>query len=63
MEYVNAVVCLSLPPLTNGMLSYSDSTLGENTVATPSMEAAPGLVGMMEYGVDQLQPVNVCSSS
>ncbi len=32
-------------------------------VATPSMEAALGLVGVMEYGVDQLQPVNVCSSS
>ena len=28
------VVCLSLPSLTNGVISYSDQTLGLNTVAT-----------------------------
>ena len=28
-----AVVCLSLPPLTNGTISYSDPTLGVGTVA------------------------------
>ena len=29
-------VCLSLPPLTNGMISYSDPTLGVGSVATHS---------------------------
>ncbi len=32
--YLLTVVCLSLPPPTNGVISYSDSTLGLNTVAT-----------------------------
>ena len=36
------VVCLSLPPLTNGMISYSDPTLGVGSVATYSCTA--GLV-------------------
>ncbi len=57
------VVCLSLPPLTNGVISYSDQTLGLKTVATYtvpvtlatlSMEAVPGFVGVMECGVGQL---------
>ncbi|XP_064386870.1 sushi, von Willebrand factor type A, EGF and pentraxin domain-containing protein 1-like [Halichondria panicea] len=30
----NLVVCLSLLPLTNGLITYSDPTLGEGTVAT-----------------------------
>ncbi len=37
------VVCLSLPPLTNGMISYSDPTLGENTMATHTCEAGSAL--------------------
>ena len=35
-SYFNAVVCLSLLPLTNGMISYSDPTLGMGSVATYS---------------------------
>ena len=31
---MDAVVCRSLPPLTNGTISYSDPTLGVGTVAT-----------------------------
>ena len=39
------VVCLSLPPINNGRISYTDSTLGLNTVATPSCERGYELTG------------------
>ncbi len=39
------VVCLSLPPLNNGRISYTDSTLGLNTVAIPSCEPGYELTG------------------
>ncbi|XP_064386127.1 sushi, von Willebrand factor type A, EGF and pentraxin domain-containing protein 1-like isoform X2 [Halichondria panicea] len=39
----NLVVCPSLPPLMDGVISYSDSTLGENTVATHTCEAGSAL--------------------
>ncbi len=63
---MHAVVCMSLLFPTNGVISYSDPTLGENTVAayipvtlaTLSMEAAPALVGV-ESGVGQFQLVKV----
>ncbi|XP_064401722.1 CUB and sushi domain-containing protein 1-like isoform X4 [Halichondria panicea] len=42
---VNLVVCLSLPPLTNGMLSYSDQTQGQGTVATYSCNHGRNLDG------------------
>ncbi len=38
-------VCLSLPPLTNGMISYSDQTQGEGTVATYSCNHGHNLDG------------------
>ena len=52
---------------TNGVISYSDQTLGLNTAATYtcnigymlSLETPSGLVGVMECGVDQLQLVKV----
>ncbi len=37
------VLCPSLPPLTDGVISYSDPTLGENTVATHTCEAGSAL--------------------
>ena len=36
--HLYTVVCLSLPPPTNGEISYSDMTLGLNTVATYTCE-------------------------
>ncbi len=36
------VVCLSLPALNNGIVSYSDPTLGLNTVATYTCESESG---------------------
>ena len=39
------VVCLSLPSLNNGWISYTDSTLGLNTVATHSCEPGYKLTG------------------
>ncbi|XP_064386674.1 sushi, von Willebrand factor type A, EGF and pentraxin domain-containing protein 1-like [Halichondria panicea] len=41
----NLVVCLSLPPLTNGIVSYNDSTLGLYTVATHSCDTGYTLNG------------------
>ncbi len=38
-------VCLSLPPPTNGVISYSDSPLGENTVATYTCNPGYTLTG------------------
>ena len=39
------VVCLSLPPLTNGMISYFDPTLGVGSVATHSCDPGLYMVG------------------
>ncbi|XP_064386521.1 uncharacterized protein LOC135335055 isoform X2 [Halichondria panicea] len=39
------VVCLSLPALNNGIVSYKDSTLGLNTVATYTCNTSYSLIG------------------
>ncbi|XP_064386487.1 seizure protein 6 homolog [Halichondria panicea] len=41
----NLVVCMSLPPTTNGGVSYSDPTLGLNTVATYTCNNGYALTG------------------
>ncbi len=42
---VYSAMCLSLAPLTNGMISYSDPTLGEGAVATHSCNRNYVLIG------------------
>ncbi len=42
-DLCSPVVCPSLPSLINGIISYSDPTLGENTVATHTCEAGSAL--------------------
>ena len=43
--HLYTVVCLSLPLPTNGGVSYSDMTLGENTVATYTCNTSYTLTG------------------
>ncbi len=42
---VYSAMCLSLAPLTNGVISYSDRTLGEGAVATHSCNRRYLLIG------------------
>ncbi len=42
----HAVVCLSLPPLNNGIVSYNDLTLGLDTVATYTCDTGYTLNGV-----------------
>ena len=43
--HLYAVVCMSLPSLTNGVISYSNMTLGLNTVATYTCNTGYTLTG------------------
>ena len=61
-------VCWSLPPLTNGMISYPDPTLDVCSVATHSRDSGYTLNGGstrtcqrgIGLGVDQIYSVNIC---